>query len=146
MKLRFRQEFRSAERTLHHPGGTWGTACQMMSSVTVRIVDGHNGRISDPCWSADADVFCRTSAERTAASRFWLEPPGWVPSRRLAQSSVPRHGGSQVETQAQNSVRHQECFEWMGSLIVRTSRGYLETATVFSSKNPSQWFAALGSA
>ena len=85
-------------------------------------------------------------AEGTAASHCWLEPPGWAPSRRLAQSSVPRHGCPQVETQAQNSERHQECFEWVGSLIVRTSRAYLETATVFSSKSPSQWFAALGSA
>jgi len=72
-------------------------------------------------------------AERTAAARCWLEPRGWVPSRRLARSSVPRHGGSQGETQAQNSVRHQECFEWLGSLIVRTSRAYLETTTVLSS-------------
>ena len=83
-------------------------------------------------------------AEGTAASRCWLEPPGWVLSRRLARSLVPRHGCSQIETQAQNSVRHQECFEWLGSLIVRTSRAYLETTTVFSSKKPSQWFAPLG--
>ena len=37
-------------------------------------------------------------AEGTAASRFWLEPPGWVPSRRLARSLVPRHGSFQIET------------------------------------------------
>jgi hypothetical protein len=146
MKLRFVRNFAARKKTPHDPYSTAGTACRYgqpsrCESSTGTMV-GFQIRVGRQMPTSSAEL----PAERTAASRCWLEPPGWVPSRRLAQSSVPRHGGSQVETQAQNSVRHQECFEWLGSLIVRTSRAYLETTTVFSSKNPSQWFAPLGSA